>query len=458
MTTVRQPTDTAHEEFARKRRQAATASYQGLFLDYFDIYAPIIALAPAMVFFTGTDMSQGEKTLIYYLTFASTLIGRPLGSLIFGSLADRIGRRRVSLVTVAGFTLCTGLIGILPGYDSIGLAAPILLVLLRMLDGVFLGGEYAAAAPMAYEYVEREKRGSFGGLLQTSFPFAYVTVSAITLVILQVLPDGGLNSPYVQWGWRITFLLSAVLSAVFWLFRLKNLPESDLWKKSARVKSPLKAVMFGEHRRVFWQVFMVMSGLWFITASTSSVIPNLLGSLYGMSDNWITWTMLIAHVLLVAVFFGAGWGSQKVGRKPMLVFLGLLVGTAGTALWCLFAAKLTDNPLLIALMAIAIPAVVFGVNGVSVTYCNERFSTGVRSAGFAGAFSLAIVIPNCFAFYSVWIGHVIPIEYATAVCYVLGGGLIAVGALLGPETRSIDFDAELTVGGAGAAIKEEHSV
>jgi MFS family permease len=193
-------------------KSAIRGAWLGFFVDMFDIYLPIVVLAPALIYFVSPDLSPGATAIVGGSIFAATLIGRPIGALIFGHYADKIGRRRTTIISVTVFAVGTGLMAFLPGYQQWGIAAVVLFILLRFIDGIFLGGEYTAASPLAMEYSPKEKRGFYGALIMTGYPLAYATISVLTLILLQFIPAGDLNSPYVQWGWRIPFVLGSLMA------------------------------------------------------------------------------------------------------------------------------------------------------------------------------------------------------------------------------------------------------
>src|SRR5450631_835953 len=149
---------------SRAESRAVGGAGFGFFVDMFDIYLPVIALGPAMSFFIPASVSPDTKRLLIGLIFAAALIARPLGSVFFGMLGDKIGRKRATIYSVAGCGAATVLIAVLPGYQSIGLWAVGLLIVLRFVDGVFLGGEYTGAVPLAMEHSQRSKRGRNAGL------------------------------------------------------------------------------------------------------------------------------------------------------------------------------------------------------------------------------------------------------------------------------------------------------
>jgi MFS family permease len=128
----------------------------------FDIYLPVVALAPALIYFVPEGISASTATLIGGTIFAATLVGRPLGALIFGQFADTIGRKRTTIIAVTGFGVMSVALAVLPGYETWGVFAVILFILIRFVDGIFVGGEYTAASPLAMEYCPQENAASTG--------------------------------------------------------------------------------------------------------------------------------------------------------------------------------------------------------------------------------------------------------------------------------------------------------
>ena len=136
--------------------KATISAFLGFFVDMFDVFLPVIALAPAMIYFRPADMSKELDVLFGSLILAATLIGRPLGSVIFGYLSDRVGRHPITILSIIGFGTCTLLIGILPGQEILGVYSMALLVFLRLIGGIFLGGEYTAANVLAMEAAPKD--------------------------------------------------------------------------------------------------------------------------------------------------------------------------------------------------------------------------------------------------------------------------------------------------------------
>lgn len=220
------------EELSPRAKNAIWGAFLGFFVDMFDIYLPVVVLAPALIYFVSPQLDATTSAIVGASIFAATLVGRPLGALIFGRFADSIGRRRTTIIAVSGFGVATLLMALLPGYEQIGIAAVVVFIVLRFVDGIFLGGEYTSASPLAMEYSPREKTGLYGTLIMTGFPLAYAFISLITMFLLFWLPSEGLNSPYVQWGWRIPFFFGAFLAFAFVAYYYYFVDESEIWEES----------------------------------------------------------------------------------------------------------------------------------------------------------------------------------------------------------------------------------
>jgi hypothetical protein len=420
---------------SRRAQRALVSAWTGFFVDMVDIYLPVIALAPAIAYFQPANMTAAQASLLFYTTFAATLIGRPLGAVVFGHLADTLGRRRLTLVSIAGFSTCTTLIGLLPGYAQIGFAAPLLLVLLRLVDGVFLGGEYTAATPLAFEHCPPAARGLFGGLLMGAYALAYAVISALVLLLLIVLPA----EHYQTVGWRLPFLAGGAIGFVFLAYR-SRVPESDLWQRTPTEPAPIRALVAGRFRGDLSQVLMLMTGLWFVATSVVSIMPRLLRVDLGWPDVWVTSVLMVAQLLVLVGFVVTGVISQIVGRRRTFVVAALLSGTLGLGAYYLLVVG--RHPAWTAgLLAVVTQVVVLAVWGVVTSYCTERFVTAVRSSGFGIAYSFAVLPASFYVVYLGLLDNVMPHRYTQLVLLAFGVTLTIAGALLGPETVRTDLSA-----------------
>jgi MFS family permease len=431
------------EELDPRAKSAIRGAFLGFFVDMFDIYLPIVVLAPAIAYFVSPELSATGTAIVTGSIFAATLVGRPIGAFIFGHFADAIGRKRTTIIAVSGFGVATLLMALLPGYEQWGIAVVIIFVLLRFIDGVFLGGEYTSASPLAMEYTPRAKRGLYGAVIQTGYPLAYATISLITMFLLFVVPAGGLSSPYVQWGWRIPFLIGAVVAFAFVIYYMRSVSESEIWEESGGSEAPLKNLFRGENLKNFLQVFVMMSGFWLTLYTASAMLPPLLSDPIGLSSTNLTITLVVANVVLAGTYVAAGLISQRTGRRPFLIVTGVIMTVVGTFLYYLLVSTAPKSLFLVILLTTVVTALIIWPWGLATTYINERFHTSVRASGFGLGYSLAVVIPAFYAYYQAGLAKIMPFEYTALPLLVIGAILIVVGAAWGPETKDVDFSEDV---------------
>jgi MFS family permease len=429
-------------EDAHRRKKGLTAlrgATFGFFVDMFDVYLPVIVLAPAIVYFTPQNLSNTAQTTVLYMVFAVSLIGRPLGALIFGPLGDRIGRRKTTTIVAAGFTICTGLIAVLPGYGTWGFVPIVVLILLRLLDGMFLGGEYSAANPLAMEYAPRSRRGFYGSIINTGYPLALAVITILTILTLQVFPAGSSSSAYAVWGWRIPFVIGFVLSAGVFFFYLKSVPESDLWIKAEKGAKPLRVLFSGTNARSLAQVFVVMTGAWLTLNAVAGTVPGLLKTTLGVSPESTNIVVVVGAIVAVVLFPFVGALGQRYGRRRLLIILGLL-NLVVTPVLYVFAVNGGGSSLLQLVVLIGIVEVVTLLIWAIVTaYITESFPTSVRASGYGIGYSLAAILPAFYSYYMLGLANFIPYRYTQVVLLGLGGLLLVVGAFIGKDNRHYEM-------------------
>ncbi|HQZ32463.1 MAG TPA: MFS transporter [Arenimonas sp.] len=319
------------------------ASSLGTVFEWYDfyLYGSLAAIIAAQ-FFSGVNETTGF--IFALLAFAAGFAVRPFGAIVFGRLGDMIGRKYTFLVTIVIMGISTFLVGILPSYGSIGIAAPIILIVLRLLQGLALGGEYGGAATYVAEHAPHGKRGLYTSFIQTT---ATIGLLLSLVVILTVRETIGVEA-FADWGWRIPFLLSIVLLGISVWIRMQ-LSESPLFQEMKEngtlSKAPITESFFSKNGKI---VLLALLG-----ATAGQAVVWYAGQFYAMYfltqslkvDSTTTW-MLIGGALIIGtpffVFFG--WLSDKIGRKPIIM--------AG----CLVAA-LTYMPLFQALTHYANPAI-----------------------------------------------------------------------------------------------------
>lgn len=319
------------------------ASSLGTVFEWYDfyLYGSLAAIIAAQ-FFSGVNETTGF--IFALLAFAAGFAVRPFGAIVFGRLGDMIGRKYTFLVTIVIMGISTFLVGILPSYGSIGIAAPIILIVLRLLQGLALGGEYGGAATYVAEHAPHGKRGLYTSFIQTT---ATIGLLLSLVVILTVRETIGVEA-FADWGWRIPFLLSIVLLGISVWIRMQ-LSESPLFlemkENGTLSKAPISESFFSKNGKI---VLLALLG-----ATAGQAVVWYAGQFYAMYfltqslkvDSTTTW-MLIGGALIIGTpfFIFFGWLSDKIGRKPIVM--------AG----CLIAA-LTYMPLFGALTHYANPAI-----------------------------------------------------------------------------------------------------
>ena len=302
-----------------EERKVIFASSLGTVFEWYDFYLyGSLAAIIAKQFFSGLD--EGSAFIFALLAFAAGFIVRPFGALVFGRLGDMIGRKYTFLVTILIMGLSTFIVGILPTYASIGVAAPVILIILRMLQGLALGGEYGGAATYVAEHAPHGRRGAYTSWIQTT---ATLGLFMSLLVILGVRTSVG-EAAFADWGWRIPFLVSILLLGVSVGIRM-TLSESPAFQKmkaeGKTSKAPL-AESFGQWKNLK----VVLLALFGLTAGQAVVwYTGQFYSLFFLTQQLkvdaVTANLMIAASLLIATPFFVVFGtlSDKIGRKPIIM-------------------------------------------------------------------------------------------------------------------------------------------
>jgi MFS family permease len=416
-------------------RRVIFAGWLGFAVDFFDIYLPALVLAPVIEYFEPKGLSSTATTTIYYFTIAATLLGRPCGAVIFGHWADKIGRRRVTMISIAGFGILTGLIAAIPSYAAIGMWSLVILIALRFIDGVFMGGEYTSNNTLALEMVPKDRRGFVGGLIQGAFPIGFAAVSGVTALMLSVTT----KAQYYAWGWRLPFLLGLVIAFAFLLY-YRAVPESTLWQESEKSEAPLKDVLSGRNLRTLGQIFLMMSGFWLV-GQPATVLPSIMIQHLHVPARMTSNGFLIASLVLFFCFIGYGLLGQMIGRRRAIV-VGAVVSLVGGLLFYLAMAahaRAGGSALGTTILAAVVNDLTIAPWGIVTAYICERFPTHVRASGYGIGYSLAVVIPSFSGIYLLWLARVMPYLYAPLVLLVIAAVLMIIGALLGPETREVEL-------------------
>ncbi len=374
-------------------RKVALASFVGTTIEWYDffLYGTAAALVFDQLFFPDAEPLVG--TLLAFSTYAVGFAARPIGGIVFGHFGDRIGRKSMLVLSLLIMGVATFLIGCLPTHASIGVLAPILLVVLRFAQGIGVGGEWGGAVLMSVEHAPPGRRGFFGSWPQMGVP-AGLLLSTSVFAIVQATTS---EAAFLSWGWRIPFLVSAVLVGVGLFIRLRIM-ESPAFQRVKETKTEAPKPIVDVVRKYPREVLVAMgmrvaeNGAFYIL--TVFVLAYGEDEL-GLSKNtMLTGVIIAAAIGLVTVpLFGAL--SDRVGRRPLY-----LAGAVVTTLWAfpLFGLLNTESPVLIWL------AIVIGVNlghdlmyGPQAAFFAELFGTRVRYSGASLGYQLASVFAGGFA-------------------------------------------------------------
>ncbi|WP_028923300.1 MFS transporter [Pseudonocardia acaciae] len=373
-------------------RRAAWASLVGSTIEWYDflVFAAAAGLVFGPLFFPGLE--PASALLASFATIGVSFLARPLGGIVAGHLGDRLGRKAMLVATLLLMGGSTTAIGLLPGYAAIGVSAPILLVLLRFVQGLSAGGEWGGAALLAVEHAPPGRRGTYGAFPQLGGSLGLVLANLALLAVSSATTP----EQFLAWGWRVPFLLSVVLIGVGLAVRA-GVAESpvfaELRRRGARQRAPL-AALWGGHRREL----LIATGLFVGLNLCGYILIAFLGS-YGSQRVGVSRsTMLVVGVFgalswALWTVLGARW-SDRVGRRAVF-----LAGTVALAVWAfpLFPLLATAS---LPLMLLAVFGLAFGLGltyGPQAAAYAELFPPAVRYSGSSLAYAAGSILGGGFA-------------------------------------------------------------
>jgi MFS transporter, MHS family, shikimate and dehydroshikimate transport protein len=364
----------------------------GTIIEWYDflIYGTAAALVFNSQFFPNVDPRIG--TLAALGTFAVGFFARPIGGAIFGHFGDRLGRKSMLMLTMICMGLSTALIGVLPTYSQIGLAAPVLLVLLRVVQGIALGGEWGGASLMVLEHAPPDRRGLFGSFVQVGFPIGLVSASAM-FYLVTMLPD----ADFKTWGWRIPFFLSVILVAIG-LFVRARLPETPVFEaikaRGQIVRTPLIEMVQKDSRSFLVATGLKLSEVSWVYMLTIFVVVYATTKL-NLPKSLMLNAIVLAALLELFTIPLFGHLSDLFGRRSLYF--------AGVAFTMVFAFPLfwlldMKTPEIVILTVIIALNLGHGLMfAPESTYFPELFGANVRYSGASLGFQVAAAIGGGFA-------------------------------------------------------------
>lgn len=409
---------------ASQSRRALVAGSVGNFIEWYEfgVYGYLATLI-AGNFFTLEGQTGLTGLLLTYASFALAFFCRPIGAIIFGRIGDRIGRKPTLIAVVLLMTLATAIIGLLPTYAQIGVAAPLLLTLMRMFQGLFAGGEFGGAVSLMTEFAPKGKRGIYGAWQSFTVSLGLLTGVALVALLVQTLPEAQMK----DWGWRIPFLLALPMGLVALYLRLKldETPNFVASKKAepkaqktaaekASAVATAKAIALGIGRMMGWSAggytFLVVMPSYLQTSLHATFLQALVAT-------------VLANVGFALAILPSGWLSDKIGRKKVMMIAVFAVIVLSFPL--LHLLQNPESSLLVKGITVLIAGATIGmIAGPGPAMLAEMFPTRVRYTGLGLSYSLSnAVFSGCAGLIITGLiketGNLdIPAYYVVATCVV----------------------------------------
>ncbi|MGO2067312.1 MFS transporter [Glutamicibacter arilaitensis] len=379
----------------QEERRVLAGTLVGTTIEWYDffIFAQLTATLLTPLFLEPLGESNpGVAQVLSFAMIGISFFFRPLGAVVAGHLGDRYGRKRILVLTLILMGVATAAIGLLPTYASIGIAAPILLVLLRVIQGFSAGGEWGGAALMAVEHAPEHRRGYFGAYPQIGVPIGMILATGLLYILRVALSP----EAFTAWGWRIPFLLSIALIFVGYMIR-RAVEESPVFKqlslRKASEHTPLRELMTGHTKQVLQAALIFISNnaagylvIAFFISYTTKVLemplaPILLATTIG-SVGWLIFTLV------------GGWLSDKIGRRATFV-----IGYALVFVWMIPMFLLVDTGNIV-LYGVAIFVLTVGLGlsyGPQSAMYAEMFPAHIRYSGISIGYAIGAILGGAFA-------------------------------------------------------------
>lgn len=379
---------------AAERRKVVAATTIGTAIEWYDyfLYAATAGLVFNQLMFSG--LGPEASTIVSFLTVGLSFLFRPLGAFLAGHFADKAGRRLVLMVTLVAMGAATTLIGLLPTYAAIGVWSPVLLITLRIIQGISAGGEWGSAVLLSVEHAPTDRRGLYGAGPQVGVPLGLLLSSGALAVMDAIAP----GDAFLEWGWRVPFLFSAVLVIIGILIRLR-VEESPVYEEMATIKQVEVSNPIGTLLRRFTPLVLMASLLFAANGTvgymtTGGYIQNYATGALGLDRGDILLAVTVSGFTWIFSTAFAGYISDIIGRRSTYI-IGFIVQAIGAL--ALF--PLVNTETLGAIYA----ALIFLTVGLGLTYGQtgttyaEFFPASVRASGASITYALGSILGGAFA-------------------------------------------------------------
>jgi metabolite-proton symporter len=417
-------------------RRVIAASLIGTTIEWYDffLYGAAAALVFNKLFFPSFDPLVG--TLLAFATYAVGFVARPLGGIVFGHYGDRIGRKKLLMWSLVLMGLATMLIGLMPGYDSIGVWAPVGLIVLRVVQGFAVGGEWGGAVLMAAEYGDARRRGYWASWPQAGVPLG----SLLSAGILALMAGVQSEADFIAWGWRVPFLLSAVLVVVGWYIRNRvaesPMFESEIEAAEAPPSMPAidvfrerpRAVLLGAGLRVGENI-----GYYILTVFSLTFLVDVAAETRSLALD----ALLIGAVVQFIAIPLLATLSDRIGRRPVYAF-----GAFGLGIFSfLFFPMLASGNNALIILAIVIGLVLHAsMYAPQAAFITELFPTRIRYSGVSIAYQLTAIFAGSLApIIALWLYKDLHSSVPVSIYVAIACAISGVSALLARETKGVEL-------------------
>lgn len=422
----------------KQRRNAIIASVLGWSLDLFDLFI-LLYVAPVVGALFFPSSSPTLSLAAVYASSAVALIIRPLGSAVFGHYADTHGRKGAMTIAMVGTGLSTAAFGLLPTIHQAGVLAPILFLILRVVQGMFIGGVVAATHTIGTESVSPRWRGTMSGFVGSGAALGALLAALVFAIVSAIFP----GDAFMEWGWRCMFF-SGLLSAVLGLFIFGNLEESPYFKEAQKIRaakratvpavSPVKVLFSSEYRGVFLMNLLITFGGGAAYYLTSGYMPSFLRLVNGLPNADASRVLIYASLVAFVASLLFGFISDFIGRKKTFLLIGVI---SVVSLPFLFMAMAQARDAASALpYAMGIAFLGNAAYAPILIFLNERFPTTLRASGTGLSWNIGFAIGGLMPTFVSLASQGVADMPRTLAIFIAGAFAVYIlGALVIPETK-----------------------
>ncbi|KAB1644566.1 MHS family MFS transporter [Pseudoclavibacter sp. CFCC 14310] len=425
--------DTAVNVSTDVAKRASIAAFVGTAMEWYDFF--LFTTAAALVFNVEFFTSENAfvASMASFATLAVGFVARPIGGLIFGALGDKIGRRRVLMITVIGIGVVTALIGMLPTYAQIGVWAPTLLVILRFLQGLAVGGEWSGAVTFAIEHAPVEQRAKYAAIPQLGSPVGTILSSGGFFLVSALSSE----EFFISWGWRIPFLIAIPLLLVAIVIR-KHMEESPVFMQleaeDAIAEQPIREVFKSSWRQIVIAAMVAFTGVGGFYVVTTFIVSYGKSTL-GLPANLLLFAAMIAAIAELGVLWIGGRLGVRYGANRVAVVGGIATVVMAFPVFLLVTTKVPVLVVLGMVIGIIVVSIPYAAQGAILT---DLFPARLRLSGVAISSNLSSVLSGFMPLIATALvatqgGHWWPVS----VLLVVVAAITLTGALLAPRHSAV---------------------